>query len=224
MKEGLSLTVAYSGIMAGLAILLTILPLSFSYPIIPYLKFDLAEIPVILAFLLLGPKGGFTSSIVYSVVYWLILLIVGSYTPLGPTMKFIAVVSMVTGLWLGFKILKNPRRGLVLGSFIGCLLRVLTMSTLNYLVLVFMFPEYLEIAAASISIALGLRFSEASMALIPIIVFTAIFNVLHTILSITPAYFLVKSIILVGRKSPIISGIWYARMVRAASRQAPRRS
>ena len=69
--------------MAGLAALLALLPLSFSYPIIPYLKFDIAEIPVVLAFFLLGPEAGLISSI----VYWVILLLVGSYTPLGPTMK-----------------------------------------------------------------------------------------------------------------------------------------
>ena len=220
MENRLSLTIACSSIMAGLAALLALLPLSFSYPIIPYLKFDVAEIPVVLAFFLLGPEAGLISSI----VYWVILLLVGSYTPLGPTMKFIAVISMVAGLWLGFRLLKNPRWGLLLGSFIGCLLRVLTMSIFNYLILVFLFPEFLEVAAASISMVLGLKFSEEGMALILVIIFTALFNVLHTVLSIIPAYLLVRSIAGIGAKNPRISGIWYARIVRAASRQAPRRS
>jgi len=206
--------------MASLAALLALLPLSFSYPIIPYLKFDVAEIPVVLAFFLLGPEAGLISSI----VYWVILLLVGSYTPLGPTMKFIAVISMVAGLWLGFRLLKNPRWGLLLGSCIGCLLRVLTMGILNYLILVFLFPEFLEIAAASISMVLGLRLSGEGMALILVIIFTALFNVLHTVLSIIPAYLLVRSVAGIGAKNLRISGIWYARMVRAASRQAPQRS
>lgn len=220
MENRLSLTIACSSIMAGLAALLALLPLSFSYPIIPYLKFDVAEIPVVLAFFLLGPEAGLISSI----VYWVILLLVGSYTPLGPTMKFIAVISMVAGLWLGFRLLKNPRWGLLLGSCIGCLLRVLTMGILNYLILVFLFPEFLEIAAASISMVLGLRFSGEGMALILVIVFTALFNVLHTVLSIIPAYLLVRSIAGIGAKNLRISGIWYARIIKAASRQAPQRS
>ena len=220
MENRLSLTIACSSIMAGLAALLALLPLSFNYPIIPYLKFDVAEIPVVLAFFLLGPEAGLISSI----VYWVILLLVGSYTPLGPTMKFIAVISMVAGLWLGFRLLKNPRWGLLLGSCIGCLLRVLTMGILNYLILVFLFPEFLEIAAASISMVLGLRFSGEGMALILVIVFTALFNVLHTVLSIIPAYLLVRSIAGIGAKNLRISGIWYARIIKAASRQAPQRS
>ncbi|RLG05781.1 MAG: hypothetical protein DRN59_04100 [Thaumarchaeota archaeon] len=220
MENRLSLTIACSSIMASLAALLALLPLSFSYPIIPYLKFDVAEIPVVLAFFLLGPEAGLISSI----VYWVILLLVGSYTPLGPTMKFIAVISMVAGLWLGFRLLKNPRWGLLLGSCIGCLLRVLTMGILNYLILVFLFPEFLEIAAASISMVLGLRLSGEGMALILVIIFTALFNVLHTVLSIIPAYLLVRSVAGIGAKNLRISGIWYARMVRAASRQAPQRS
>ena len=220
MKNRLSLLVACSSFMAGLAALLAILPLSFSFPLIPYLKFDLAEIPIILAFLLLGPKAGAISSI----VYWLVLLLVGSYTPLGPTMKFIAVGMLVLGFWLGFKLSRNGWRGLLLGSLIGCALRVGAMTLLNYLVLAFVFPEFLEIAVASISTILGLRFSSGSAALFMVMALTAVFNILHTILSIVPAYLLIRSLAGIGGSNPRIGRIWYLEISKAASRRPPRRS
>ena len=218
MKKRLSLLVACSSSMAGLAAILAILPLSFSFPPIPYLKFDLAEIPIILAFLLLGPEAGAISSL----VYWLALLLVGSYTPLGPTMKFIAVGMMVLGLWLGFKL--SSRRGLLLGSLLGCALRVGAMSLLNYLVLVFMFPEFLEVAAASISMILGLRPPSGFAAFSMVMILTALFNVLHAALSMVPAYLLVRSLAGVRGFGPRLGGIWYLGVSKAASRRSPRRS
>ncbi|HDD43216.1 MAG: hypothetical protein DRN61_03700 [Thaumarchaeota archaeon] len=212
--------IASASCLACLAAILAILPLSFSYPIIPYLKFDFAEIPVFLAFLLMGPEAGFISSI----VYWLVLLLVGSYTPLGPTMKFAAVTSTLLGFWLGFKALKTPRGGLILGLILGCILRVLAMSLFNYVALICLFPELLDFAAASISAFLGISFSSRISAFTTVAAFTAIFNILHVPLSIAPAYFIVRSIVNLGRGSPRISEIWYAEVARAASRRPPPRS
>jgi len=212
--------IASASCLACLAAVLAILPLSFSYPIIPYLKFDFAEIPVFLAFLLMGPEAGFLAS----AVYWLVLLLVGSFTPLGPTMRFAATGSTLLGLWLGFKVLKAPRGGLVLGSVLGCILRVLTMSLFNYVVLIYLFPEFLDLAAASVSAFLGISFSSKISAFMTVAFFTAIFNILHVPLSIAPAYFMVGSIVNLGRGSPRIGEIWYAELVRAASRRPPPRS
>ncbi len=206
---------ASASCLASLAALLTILPLSFPYPLIPYLKFDLAEIPVFLAFLLLGPEAGIFSS----VVYWFILLLVGSFTPLGPTMKFAAVFSTLIGLWAGFKIRPSPRMGLILGSVLGCVIRVMVMSVLNYLVLLYILPGFLELAATSISAFLSLEISDNLAALTMSMIFTAIFNMLHIPLSILPAYLVVKSLTRVGADE-----FWYVKLARAASKQAPQRS
>jgi riboflavin transporter FmnP len=120
--------VASASCLASLAALLAALPLSFPYPVIPYLRFDLAEIPVFLALLLLGPWAGMLSSI----AYWLILLLVGSFSPLGPAMKFAAVLSTLIGLWAGFRIRASPRTGLLIGGVLGCAIRVAVMSVFNY--------------------------------------------------------------------------------------------
>lgn len=211
--------VASASCLAGLAALLAALPLSFPYPIIPYLRFDLAEIPVFLAFLLLGPWAGMFSSI----VYWLILLLVGSFSPLGPTMKFAAVLSTLIGLWVGFKIRTSPRMGLIIGCALGCVIRVAVMNLFNYIISVYVFPGFLEFAAASISAFLGIEISDQLTALTMSIIFTSIFNVLHVPLSIIPAYLVVESLMRSGWR--IEAGeLWYIRMARAASKRSPQRS
>lgn len=220
MKARATKLIAPASCLACLAAILAILPLSFSYPIIPYLKFDFAEVPVFLAFLLMGPEAGFISS----TIYWLVLLLVGSYTPLGPTMKFAATASTLLGLWLGFKALKTPRGSLILGSALGCILRVLVMSLLNYVVLIYLFPEFLDFVAASLSAFLGMSFSSRISAFMMVAAFTAIFNILHVPLSIAPAYLIVRSIVNLGKESPRIGKIWYAEIARAASRRSPPQS
>lgn len=211
---------AAASCLASLAALLAILPLSFPYPVIPYLRFDLAEVPVFLAFLLLGPEA----SIFSSIIYWLILLLVGSFTPLGPTMKFVAVLSTLIGLWAGFRLRPSGEMGLALGGVLGCMIRIAVMSVFNYFVLVYMFPGFLELAAASISAFLGLRISDNLVALTMSMIFTAIFNALHTPLSIIPAYLVVKSLIRAGGSRVGAYELWYARLVRVASKRSPQRS
>lgn len=211
--------VAAASCLASLAALLAILPLSFPYPIIPYLKFDLAEIPVFLAFLLFGPRAGMFSA----TIYWLVLLLVGAFSPLGPTMKFMAVFSTLIGLWVGFKLRPSPRIGFILGFALGCAIRVAVMSMFNYLVLMYVFPGFLELATASISVSLGLKISDSVVALAMTMIFTAIFNILHVPLSIIPAYLVVKSLMRAGGRIES-SELWYARLATAASRRSPRRS
>lgn len=210
---------AAASCLASLAALMAILPLSFPYPIIPYLRFDLAEIPIFLTFLLLGPRAGIFSSI----VYWLILLFVGSFTPLGPTMKFAAVLSTLIGLWAGFRLRPSPRMGLALGGVLGCMIRIAVMSVFNYLVLIYVFPGFLELATASISAFLGSRISDDLIALSMSMIFTAIFNALHTPLSMIPAYLAVKSLMRAGGRIEV-DELWYAKLARVASRRSPQRS
>jgi len=86
LESRISLLVAISTVFGALSAVLAMMPLSFSFPLIPYLKFDIAEIPVVTAFLGFGPFPGFISAL----TYWLILNIFGEWAPIGPAMKFIA--------------------------------------------------------------------------------------------------------------------------------------
>ena len=138
-----SLVAATSAIFGALAAVLAVLPLSFPFPLIPYLRFEVAEIPVVIAFLGFGPLPGIVSAL----TYWGVLTLVGEFTPIGPAMKFLAVASMLLGLWVGFKLSKNSYRlGLTLGFLFGSLLRVLAMTAANYVILLYLFPEFLDLS------------------------------------------------------------------------------
>ena len=190
MRHRLSLLISAVSIFGALASILAILPLSIPYPPIPYLKFDLAEIPVMVALLCFGPIPGVGSAL----IYWAILLLRGEFSPIGPTMKFLAVFSMLIGLWIGVKVFRGSRFTLHLSFLLGAFLRVLSMSAMNYLVAYLLFPNFMSLAAGTISMVLGINISGGLSCLIMVLAFTAAFNLIHSILSIAPSILIVKYI------------------------------
>ena len=97
-RRSVSLTGA--AVMGALAALTTvILPARIqpSFPILPFLKFDPAELFSVLAFLIFGP----IPALVTATVHWMFLTATGTDTPLGPAVKFASVLSTLFGLWLG---------------------------------------------------------------------------------------------------------------------------
>ena len=182
---------ASSTVFGALAAVLAVLPLSFPFPIIPYLKFDLAEIPVVVAFLGFGPLPGAISAL----TYWGVLTLVGEFTPLGPAMKFLAVGAMLLGFWTGLKASRDHRLCLALGFAFGSLLRVLATTAANYVVLLILFPEFLDMACHFVSAVLGVNLGSAASAFLVVLGFTAVFNVLHVILSLVPSIFLMNCMV-----------------------------
>ena len=184
-----------SAIFGALAAVMAILPLSFPFPLLPYQKFDFAELPVMVAFFIFGPGPGLVSS----VVYWMVLNFVGSFVPIGPAAKFGAVVTMILGMWLGARIYRkvNMRTGIA-GFFaltisLGMILRIIAMSVMNFIILWLLFPSFLDLASTSLNVSMGLTFSAPIDALIAALLVTALFNALHIFLSVIPSYLIVKS-------------------------------
>ena len=203
MHHRLSLLISATSIFGALASILAILPLSIPYPPIPYLKFDLAEIPVMVALLCFGPIPGIGSAL----IYWAILLLRGEFSPIGPSMKFLAVFSMLIGLWIGVKVFKGSRFTLHLSFLLGAFLRVLSMSAMNYIVAYLLFPNFMSLAARTISMVLGIKISGGLSCLITVLAFTAVFNLIHSILSIAPSILIVKYIS--SRELPHLKMTWY---------------
>jgi len=171
---------------------LAVLPLSFPYPIILYLKFDLAELPVIVAFMGFGPLvGGVTA-----LVYWLVLTLVGEFTPIGPLMKFAAVGSMLLGIWVGSKLHRGGSLPMLLANFMvfGGLFRIVFMTLANYVVLALLFPQFLDMASEMVRVSTGIAASTQLEALVIVLIFTAVYNGLHTVLSIIPSAVIVEKI------------------------------
>lgn len=206
--------IVLAALCAGLAIFLTIYKVVFAFPILPYLKFELAEIPVVMAFLVAGPVSGLLSS----VIYWIILTMVGEWTPIGPLMKFLAVTPTILGLWAGLalskRIKKNPSimLSIVLGTVLAIIARVVVTSLMNFLVLWWLFPFFLNLAAKYLKAAIGFQADSPFAILLMTLVFTAVFNILHSFLSIIPTYYLVTKAVI--RVKPIsLKRPWFQRIL-----------
>ncbi|MCS7142808.1 MAG: hypothetical protein NZ920_03320 [Aigarchaeota archaeon] len=181
-----------TAVLATIAIVLGVLPFSFPFPIVPYLRFDLGEIPVFMAFYALGPLASFIAA----TAYFLVLLVFGSFTPIGPLMKYAALLSTLAGAWVGAMLARN--RGMVtfmaLGGVVGGVLRIAVMTVVNYIVIVILFPEFLGFAIASVQATTSLAIPTQLTGLILVLIFTAIYNALHTILSLVPAAYIIEAV------------------------------
>ncbi|MDW8041891.1 MAG: hypothetical protein RMJ75_03685 [Nitrososphaerota archaeon] len=181
---------------------IAVLPMSFAYPPIPYLRFDFAEVPAFVATLGFGPSVGLLAS----TIYLLGLLVMGEFSPLGPLMKYLAIVSTFGGIWMVTLLLRrgSPRVLRVISWTAGCVSRVLVMSAVNYVVLVVFFPDFLGFAVSTLSVFLRTELVPDHHGLIMVLIYTAIYNVLHTILSIVASVTVINAI----RRSGALGAGW----------------
>ena len=186
--------VAGGAICGALAIAIRLLQLKIPFLLVPYLQFELAEIPIIAGFLLYGPTVG----IVAAFSYWGILNMIGEFVPIGPAMAFTASLSTVVGMWLGFRafrrFVRNRAALLSLGVFTGILLRVIVATISNYIVIWMLFPFFFDFASKSVSSALGISFGSQIEGLIVILALTALFNVIQVIIITVPSLAIVKAV------------------------------
>ena len=187
-------SIALSAIFSALAVMLTMINITIPFPLLPYLKFDFSEIPVTLAFFLIGPQYALLST----AIYWIVLTIRAGDI-LGPAMKGAAVASMIIGLWVASKVTKgNKANGvkslITSGLVIGILLRVVMMSVFNYAVFTIIAPFWLEYATGLVA-ALGLPTTSTSQTILWVLLLTGLYNLLHTALSMIPSVFITEATI-----------------------------
>ena len=212
-------SVAGIAVFSSLALILSGVSQAFglNFPIIPYLQFDLGEVAILLAFFIFGPVPAIASSF----VEFAGLMVFGQQVPVGPLLKLFALLSTVAGLAAGARLssgLGEERLGRLLGSSaaIGAVVRAIVMTGANYYLIVF----YYGLAAiegflkSSFSIV-GIGLSDAN-ALVIILAFTAIFNVLQLFLVTGASYFVLKvpaiSRIKVAGKAP-----WFTMVLKGNS-------
>jgi len=168
-------------LLGGTSVALSLLHVEAPFPLLPYLKFDAAEIPDALAFYLCGPLYGVAAAALHTVG----LLLRGS-EPLGALMKFLAVASMLAGASLA----RRLRWQIVYGAAV----RALAMSAANYVYLYVLFPGFLEYAASIVSWLGGVA---------ALFLLTALFNVVHAAATLAVARWVADA---VGRR---LGGILY---------------
>lgn len=142
------------------------------YPVpgFEFLRFDAAEVIDATAFLIFGPEVGFLAAL----VHWLTLNFLPTALPVyGPLLKFLAVTTMLLGMLVGywaFTHLLTGRTGMnggftLMGVF-GLTSRVLILTPVNYLVLVYVFNAPNTAAVVN-----------------PYLIGIGIFNAIHAVIS-----------------------------------------
>jgi len=136
-------TLALIIIFVALSIALNEYGPKIPYPFYPFLYYQLWEIPIVVAFLLIGPKAGVTISVINTFV--LVAVFQGGL-PTGPFYNLIAVLSMLLGVYIPYRIATHGCKVENIGIFLrqhikliivasttlGIILRVAVTSIVNY--------------------------------------------------------------------------------------------
>jgi len=176
-----SRAVTLTAVMAATALLISIMKVEFPFYPLVYLKFDFAEVPSALTYILAGPRWGYMCALVHYAG-----LLASRGDPLGPTMKFLAVASML----LGMQLARGRQR---LSIVLGALVRVLAMSVANLLVVCVLFPSWLPIIR-ELLLAAGIGVGGWGDVLAAALLLTGVYNFLHTLLSVLPALLIVREL------------------------------
>jgi riboflavin transporter FmnP len=205
MAEGLfarrSVSLAGAAVFGSLAALSTVVVspnIQPSFPILPFLKFDPAELFSVLAFFIFGPIAG----IITATVHWIFLTAVFTTNPLGPAVKFASVLSTLFGLWLGSRVYQyfasgSRRMFVAFGVMLGfaVIARVALLLVVNYFVFTYIGPiifgiDYLGFSQQTLQGTLGLKFAGPWQVLMAMLFYTSIFNGIHAIFSVAIPYVL----------------------------------
>ena len=159
-------------IFTALTIALNVAGPKIPAPYAPFLVYQVWEIPIVLAFLVIGPKEGVAITVINALV--LFAVFPGSL-PTGPLYNLIAVLAMLSGIYLPYKLLTRNCPKENLGNFLkqhmkslsisatalGIILRIIVTTPTNYIALQLPFPFGFGTSSAG------------SLALLPLI---AVFN------------------------------------------------
>jgi len=184
------------GALAALISLLAPPVIQPSFPVLFYLKFDIAEIVDVTAFLIFGPVAGLVTAAVHGTI---LTAAPGGAGPFGASLKFLSVLSTYGGLILASKLGKH--KFLTTGSIMtvtGVMTRVVMMTLVNYLYLIVLaqavfgidYTGFAQFTLSQVGINLG-----GTGFVVYILGLTAIFNAIHAVFSIVVSLVLVNAIL-----------------------------
>ena len=183
---------AATTVFAALTVALNLSPIKFPAPYLPFLYYQVWEIPIVVAFLLFGPITGVSVSIINTAA--LLALFPGAL-PTGPIYNLIAALSMLTGIycaqWLTKSLDKKQKEVflMVTVTLLGVALRVVVMSFVNWELIRYPPP---------------VGFSMPEEVVVAIMPFVALFNGSLAAYTVPAGYFLAKTISR-GIKTPLWS-------------------
>jgi riboflavin transporter FmnP len=136
-------TLALVIIFVALTAALNIYGPKFPAPFAPFLYYQIWEIPIVAAFLVVGPKTGISVALLNTLI---LLAVFPGALPTGPLYNLIAELSMLIGVFAAYKIathgcpnenigafLKNHKLGLSISTTaLGVVTRVIITTIANY--------------------------------------------------------------------------------------------
>jgi riboflavin transporter FmnP len=148
-------------IFVALAIALNVYGPKIPYPFAPYLFFQLWEIPIVVAFLLIGPKSGVAVSVINTLILFAVF---PGELPTGPLYNLAAVLAMLLGIYLPYRIATRGCKQENLSSYLqkhlmvltvsatalGAIVRVLVMTVVNFFALQQPFPIGFQLPEAAV--------------------------------------------------------------------------
>lgn len=209
---------AGSAVFGALAALITLAAppaLQPPFPILFYLKFDVAEVVDLSSFMLFGPSAGFLTAGIHG----LILGTVGGsagFGPFGASLKFLGVLTTYAGLWLASKLGKSRLTGTgIKMTLLSLATRVSLMTVVNLLYILFISQvvfgmDYLGYPQFLLS-KVGINVSGAAL-IGYVLLLTAIYNAVHDIFSVVVSLLLVNTL-LTRAPNLLQSGAWITRIL-----------
>ena len=157
------------------------------------MQFDFGEVAIVLSLFIFGPVPALVSSSVEFVT----LMAIGQNAPVGPVLKLFSMVSSIAGIWLGIGLASSIRRANMrnvfgLGTAFGAVVRAAVMTLPNYYILVFFYtiPTVIGLLSGAFKLA-GVTLTGTN-ALVLVLGFTALFNVLQLLLVMAISFTVLK--------------------------------
>jgi riboflavin transporter FmnP len=174
--KALTLIIVFTALSAALSIYFPKIPAPYA----PFLYYQIWEIPIVAAFLSIGPKTGTAIAVLNTLI---LLAVFPGNLPTGPFYNLIAVLSMLLGIFAAYRIavhgcqtenishfLKEHAKALVISTTaLGVITRVVITTTANY----FLIAQPSPIGFGSFFEFGGLAGQQAVIAFIP---FSILFN------------------------------------------------
>ena len=95
-------------------------------PYAPFLYYQIWEIPIVIAFLAIGPRAGITIAVVNTLI---LLVVFPGALPTGPFYNLIAVLSMLLGVYIPYRLVTRGCKTENLGNFLRQHVKVIGIST-----------------------------------------------------------------------------------------------
>ena len=152
-------------------------------PYAPFLIYGLWEIPIIAAFLLIGPKSGIAVTILNAIV---LFAFYPGPLPTGPLYNFIAIISTLSAVFLAYKFLSRDTQNaksqailVTVSTALAIVFRVVVMTLTNYVTLRYGYP---------------IGFSMPEAAVVGFLPAGALFNGTVVLYSIPIAYMITRAV------------------------------